>query len=562
MLETTIASRFRILSELGQGGFSKTFIAEDCHLPGRPKCVIKQLQPPTTDSLVLEITQRMFDREAQVLYKLGSHDRIPHLLAHFDYEKKFYLAIEFIEGKILSEEIYDGYKHSEKYVLNLLQDVLPTLAFVHAQNVIHRDIKPANIIRRASDHGLVLIDFGAVKEVATKAFNNQEATKQTVAIGSHGYMPDEQANGRPKLSSDLYSLGMVCIQALTGVSPKNLPEDARTGEVIWHHLAPQIDDRLRAFLDKLIRSHFTLRFESAIEALESFSKIWGDATDYSALKNTSFMEVEEKTNLIQIPPASPKKTPPVHNEPTVYHAPTSTLSNPEPQGKPASSTSSINPSTAKYADDFSELPIASIPDPEVQPTLAVSPHDYALDTPHKKKINILLPLSLLTLAGSAIAGYMVWQNSETDKRYAQEVVAINTLFAQKNYRSCITRAGQIPPDSTHAPAVKVIADNCQKELSNQIAAEELKSAENSLKQKKYQEAIKISAQVNAGTTSHPRAMEIAEISGKELIKTASQLYQEQGKLPEAIALLKLIPNTIASGKTAARYTSDLSLIHI
>jgi serine/threonine protein kinase len=94
------------------------------------------------------MARRLFDTEAQVLYKLGIHDQIPRLLAHFEDNQEFYLAQEFVEGEPLTQELVPGQPWSETQVVALLQDILQVLAFVHQQQVIHRDLKPPNLIRR------------------------------------------------------------------------------------------------------------------------------------------------------------------------------------------------------------------------------------------------------------------------------------------------------------------------------------------------------------------------------------------------------------------------------
>ena len=91
--------------------------------------------------------------------------------------------------------------------------MLEILDFVHSHNVIHRDIKPQNIIRRQQDNKLVLIDFGAVKEVTG------QASPLTIGIGTGGYMPMEQFNGKPAYASDIYAVGAIAIQAITGINP-------------------------------------------------------------------------------------------------------------------------------------------------------------------------------------------------------------------------------------------------------------------------------------------------------------------------------------------------------
>ncbi len=273
MLGKTLVSRFKISSELGHGGFGQTFIAEDMHLPGHPKCVIKQLKPMDTRPPVLEAARKLFDREAQALYKLGKHDRIPELKAHFEDENEFYLAQELVEGHVLSLEIVPGKRLSEFYTYELLEGVLQVLDFVHQQNVIHRDIKPSNLIRRSSDSKIVLIDFGAVKETSLQSLDPQGHASSTIVVGSIGYMPDEQANGRPKFASDIYATGIMCIHALTGVQPNNLPQDSKTGEIIWRNIVPSISPKLADFLDKMVCPYFLQRYQTAAEALEALQSI-------------------------------------------------------------------------------------------------------------------------------------------------------------------------------------------------------------------------------------------------------------------------------------------------
>jgi serine/threonine-protein kinase len=170
-METTLAGHYQIVRHLGGGGFGQTFLAKDSHLPGEPLCVVKQLKPKAADNATLEMAKRLFNREAQTLYRLGDHDQLPRLLAHFEQDDEFYLVQEYIEGQPLDRELAERTQLSEASVIPLLQDILEVLVFVHQQNVIHRDIKPANLIRRSKDGKIVLIDFGAVKEVSAQVRN-------------------------------------------------------------------------------------------------------------------------------------------------------------------------------------------------------------------------------------------------------------------------------------------------------------------------------------------------------------------------------------------------------
>ncbi len=144
---------------------------------------------------------------------------------------------------------------------------MEVLAVVHQENIIHRDIKPQNIMRR-QDGKIILIDFGAVKEVHTLVVDTQGQSSLTVTIGSPGYMPTEQAGGRPKISSDIFAVGMLGIYALTGIKPDELPKDPATEEVIWRNLVT-VSDKLAQTLTKMVKYHFKERYQSAEEALKA-----------------------------------------------------------------------------------------------------------------------------------------------------------------------------------------------------------------------------------------------------------------------------------------------------
>ncbi len=272
MLGNTLVGRYQIISNLGGGGFGETFVAYDTHLPGSPQCVVKKLKPQGNDSTTLQTARRLFDTEAQVLYKLGIHERIPQLLAYFEENQEFYLVQEYIYGHDLDEEIKHGEPISEVQVISLLKEILEILEFVHQQKVIHRDINPRNILRNDKDGKLVLIDFGAVKQITTQMVSAANQTQVTVAIGTPGYIPSEQAQGEPKYSSDIYALGIMSISALTGLSPDELEKDDDTNEIVWQKHA-LVSQELAEIIDKMVRYDFRVRYGSATQALEALNSL-------------------------------------------------------------------------------------------------------------------------------------------------------------------------------------------------------------------------------------------------------------------------------------------------
>jgi eukaryotic-like serine/threonine-protein kinase len=262
-LQKLLRMRYRIREHLVSTDYSDTYLAEDENLPDRPLCLVKRLKSQS------QRTSHLFDRETRVLYRLGQHDRIPELLARFEEDGYFYLVYQFIEGQPLYQELIEGQPWEEPQVIALLKDILEVLVFVHQQDVIHRDVHPQNLIRRTSDHKIVLIDFGAVKEINT----SQSGTGQTRSRGGtqQDYIPPEQAIGSPKFCSDIYAVGIIGIQALTGMRPKQLKVD-NLGNLIWLQNAT-VTPELARVLDQMVLYAFPQRYPSATEALEALQKL-------------------------------------------------------------------------------------------------------------------------------------------------------------------------------------------------------------------------------------------------------------------------------------------------
>ena len=261
-----LQGRYEKSRVLASGGFGLTYIAKDTKRPGSPECVVKQLRPARQDDRFLQVARRLFATEAEILEKLGTHPQIPRLLAYFEENNEFYLVQEYIEGEPITEEMPVDKRLPEPHVVDLVNGILKILTFVHEHSVIHQDIKRGNIMRRKSDGQLVLIDFGAVKHIQPQ----QEG--ETVAIGTRGYAPPEQYAGHPNFSSDIYALGMIGIQALTGIPTYQLPISQETGDVSWRHLA-NVSDEFAQILEKMVRYNFVARYNSATVVMEDLKTL-------------------------------------------------------------------------------------------------------------------------------------------------------------------------------------------------------------------------------------------------------------------------------------------------
>lgn len=268
-----LRNRYRVLRLLGEGGFSRTYEAEDADRLEAP-CVIKQFFPQVQGTSERTKAAELFKEEARRLYELGeNHLQIPRLLAYFEQGSSLYLVQEFIQGQTLLQELHQKF-FGEEEIQELLANLLPVLQFIHEHNVIHRDIKPENIIRHQTDNKLVLIDFGGAKQVTQTSLSRQATVLYTI-----GYAPSEQMAGFACHASDLYSLGVTCVRLLTQCLPMQAPDgeiqdnlyDPLNGRWLWReHLQEKgviISDKLGRILDKLLKHLARDRYQTATEVL-------------------------------------------------------------------------------------------------------------------------------------------------------------------------------------------------------------------------------------------------------------------------------------------------------
>jgi serine/threonine protein kinase len=263
-----LKERYLPIKPISQGGFGKTFLAKDTHIPSQPECVIKQLYFSNSDPATYRKVVSLFKEEAIRLDTLGKHPQIPQLFAYFEQQRNLYLVQEFIQGKTLYDEFQYVGDFQESHIWELLQDLLPVLQFIHDNRVIHRDIKPQNIMKRTSDNHLVLIDFGV-----SKVFSESNLMQTATIIGTMEYMSPEQSKGKVFPGSDIYSLGVTCLYLITGEKPLNM-FDIREDQWNWRKYVPsevKISDRLARIIDKMILPSLKNRYQNTAEVLEDIN---------------------------------------------------------------------------------------------------------------------------------------------------------------------------------------------------------------------------------------------------------------------------------------------------
>ena len=214
-----IRQRYHVIAQIGKGGFGAVYKAEDGELGNRIVAVKEMSQRGLTTQEIAEAADA-FKREALLLAGL-LHPNLPRIYEHFFDAGHWYLVMDFIEGETLEDYLSSsGKSHLPvEEALDIGIQLCAVLDYLHTQQppIIFRDLKPANVIRTANGH-LYLIDFGIARH-----FKLGQA-RDTVAFGSPGYAaPEQYGKAQTTPQSDIYSLGAMLHQLLTGSDPSEKP---------------------------------------------------------------------------------------------------------------------------------------------------------------------------------------------------------------------------------------------------------------------------------------------------------------------------------------------------
>lgn len=412
-----INHRYQVIRTLGEGGFGHAYLAEDTQMPSSRRCVIKQLKPVVTTAEVYQVVQERFQREAAILEKLGeNHQQIPRLYAYFNEgqppDRKFYLVQEWIEGETLEAIVADCGPVGEAQVHSILCSLLPVLEFIHGQGIIHRDLKPDNIMLRTGTQQPVLIDFGAVRETMGTVFNSRNHPTSSIVIGTPGYMPSEQAAGRPLPSSDLYSLGLTAVYLLTGKSPQELESDPQSGEIIWRHEAAHVSEELMAVIEQAIQSHPRDRYSSAPQMLAALSGESAQGDGSTINQPVAFHSSASHLKTIAVSPG--RTPPPTQNQVSTYQQP--------PQNAVSPTANHTGNSEFSHTVLAADANSHGVNRPSTQ---AIAPSNPLPPTQKKRLPLTPVTMSLIAAAvgGSLIGGGLVIGRAMSDQTTRQPLVS-------------------------------------------------------------------------------------------------------------------------------------------
>jgi eukaryotic-like serine/threonine-protein kinase len=266
MLGNRLHSRYTIAKFLGIGNSGETYLAADSDLPSRPDCIVKVVKYAPELTTYPPLVREIFEEQAVMLDRAGTHPLVPTLMAKFIEDGAMYFVREYIEGDLLSDEFSYGNQWTQTQVFDFLSDLMDILSHIHGYKYIHGNLHPQNIIRKPNGR-FAVIGLGGMKDTERKLKNvppNLHDRVKIEPIGIPGYTPYEQEQKIVKFGTDLYAVGAIAIQGLTGQFP--VDRDPITYELKWQEEV-KIDRRLVAIIDRMVRPDYRNRYQSADEAI-------------------------------------------------------------------------------------------------------------------------------------------------------------------------------------------------------------------------------------------------------------------------------------------------------
>src|SRR5437763_8943587 len=260
--------RYRLDRQIGQGGFARVFLSTDLRL--RRLVAIKVLNPELNED---EDLLARFEREAQSIADLDH----PNILGVHDYgeaDGAVYLVMPYIAGGALHDRLRAEKRLSPRQAGGYLRQIAGALDYAHRRGIVHRDIKPQNMLLREEDGRLLLADFGIAKVLSSTTTSQT----RTGVMGTIAYMAPEQFQGQVGRATDVYALGCVLLQLLTG----QVPYTGLTEQVIYGHVmgpVPSLVERtqgqapaaLQGAVERALAKQPAERFQTAGELVQAFA---------------------------------------------------------------------------------------------------------------------------------------------------------------------------------------------------------------------------------------------------------------------------------------------------
>jgi len=250
---TVIDGKYEILKEIGRGGMSVVYLANDTHL--NRNWAVKEVRKKGNGKND-EIVVNSLLAEANMVKKLD-HPALPRIVDIIDNGVTIYIVMDFIEGESLDKILNEYGAQPEEKVISWAMQVCDVFSYLHSQKppIIYRDMKPANLMLKPNGN-ICIIDFGIAREY------KEQNLADTTVLGTKGYAPPEQYSGQTDGRSDIFALGMTMHHLLTGVDPRNGEPYAPVRQ--WN---PELSEGIEAIINRCVEPAAENRYQTCAELL-------------------------------------------------------------------------------------------------------------------------------------------------------------------------------------------------------------------------------------------------------------------------------------------------------
>ncbi|MEM9265887.1 MAG: response regulator [Cyanobacteria bacterium P01_F01_bin.13] len=262
-LNGLLNNRYEVSQVLNDSPFGQCLLAKDLKASMAKSVIINAFDLPIDNPSLLSMVRKYLAQEMSFLSVISKQDDIATCLDYFEQGNTFYWVQSQIIGNSLIDELDSA--QSMGYVLQLTNNLLNSVHPFHQGQIAHCECHPQSFVRRQSDNRIVLVEYGLLKRMFVNLRSHSLSYRQAI-LKYDQYQPAEQRAGNPQLNSDIYSIGMIVLQSLTGQSPKWLVE--ASGKQNLTDLV-KADSKIVKLFERMVSPNYHLRFKSAGEALNS-----------------------------------------------------------------------------------------------------------------------------------------------------------------------------------------------------------------------------------------------------------------------------------------------------
>ena len=507
--------RYELIESLGYPVEREIYPARVRGASEGTQCLIQRIHPPVTDPVILEKLRELVAIERGKLSRLDSSCGTPKLLDSFEQDRAMYFVYEWIEGISLEAELKKAELENHplfsiEQLKIFLQESLAILEEVNVKGILHQKITPAQWIYRSSDRKLFLVGLGNIQQFPG-------TLAPTMLAYDRCFSAPEQLRGHPRANSDLYSLGVIAIQALTGTNPLHFQEDER-GKILWESHCQELSP-LSEILNRMIEPDIERRYSSPQAALLDLKKL------RSALPQTEILSPAKTEIFSSPPPVSPLESVPVPS-PTIPDSLPPTVLTTAPTG-PLIVTSEP-PS-----------PVAAPERPRIEPLPPPASLSFRFSTFVRSRLGKGLGIGVVVIVSFLLIGRL-WEMRK-QQQIADIVNRIEQLYENGEYEKCIVESNAIETVQAEVPEV------VREELASKCI---LGTAIQQAKLSRYNEALKTAVKIPNASPSYKQAQEHIDQWSSTILEEADRFYRDTGDLEKAIKMIEAIPETSSVKKTA------------